>query len=209
MATSRPSAEAASQDEASLIAGLRAGDDAAFEKLVSLHGGRMLAVARRYLRSEHDAQDAVQDAFLQAFKAIARFQGNASLSTWLHRITVNAALMKLRAQRHEPGAASRPIDDLLPSYYEDGHRIDPRPAWRETGDELTQRRETRDIVLSCIDRLPEDYRTILLLRDIEELSTEETAERLGVSQALVKTRLHRARQALRTLLERQFARDDI
>jgi RNA polymerase sigma-70 factor (ECF subfamily) len=188
-------------DEAVLLDRLRAKDPRAFEQLVRLHCARLLAVARRILRNEEDAHEAVQDAFLSAFKGLDGFDGAARLSTWLHRITLNAALMKLRSrQRH----TEQPIEPLLPSFLEDGHQADPAASWQESAAQLLERRETCDLVRHCIDRLPETYRTILVLRDIEELDTEETARLLGVGEGVVKTRLHRARQALRTLLDPHF-----
>lgn len=175
---------------------LRAGEDAAYERLVREHGARMLAVARRLLGDGEDARDAVQDAFAAAFRAIGSFAGEARLSTWLHRIVVNAALMKLRTRRRKP---EQPLDALLPTFEADGHRRDPGGPW-QPADRL-ERREARKLVRDAIERLPESYRTVLVLRDIEELDTAEVAERLGVTGAVVKTRLHRARQALRTLLD--------
>jgi RNA polymerase sigma-70 factor (ECF subfamily) len=183
-------------DERSLVTALRRGDEVAFETLVRLYGGRMLAVARRMLRSEDDARDAVQEAFISACKAIADFQGDARLSTWLHRIVVNAALMRLRRQRRKPEES---IDELLPHFDERGNWADveqPCP----TPFELLDQAETRAVVRECIDRLPDSYRSVVVLRDIEELDTDETAAALGMSVAAVKTRLHRGRQALRTLL---------
>jgi RNA polymerase sigma-70 factor (ECF subfamily) len=190
-----------SSDEPSLVARLRAGDEAAFEQVVMAHTPRMLSVARRLMRNETDAQDAVQDAFLSAFKAIGAFAGGSSLSTWLHSIIVRACLMKLRSRRRH---AETPIDDLLPQFTADGHRVHPGAAWSEPLENVVQRGESRALVRECIERLPEAHRTILLLRDIEEYDTEETARLLGVSRSVVKTRLHRARQALRTLLDPYF-----
>ena len=184
--------------EAALLAGLRAGDGAAFEALVRAYGVRLLATARRFLRHEEDARDAVQEAFLAAFKAIQGFDGRARLSTWLHRITINAALQKLRSCRRRQ---EQPIEPLLPQFLPDGHQANPAAEWLEPADAVLQRRELFALVHACIDRLPEAYRTVLLLRDIEELDTEETARLLGVSAGVVKTRLHRARQALRVLLD--------
>jgi len=189
------------ESEAGLLAALRAGDDAAFEHLVRRYGPQLMVVVRRYLPEEHDAQDALQDTFLSAFNALDRFQGDASLATWLHRIAVNAALMKLRTRRRRP---EKPIDDLLPKFIDDGHRAEPRDEWTATPDQLLADREMRDLVRRAIDQLPDGYRTILLLRDIDERTTEETAELLGLSVANVKTRLHRARQALRELLDRRL-----
>ncbi|HTE06771.1 MAG TPA: sigma-70 family RNA polymerase sigma factor [Planctomycetota bacterium] len=185
-------------DEAALIAGLRAGDEAAFEQLVRLHGGRMLAVARRMLRGEADAQDAVQDALLSASRAIGDFHGGSRLSTWLHRIVVNASLMKLRTRRRHDEVL---IDDLLPRFKADGHALEPAAPWRDSAEALLSVRETGEIVRASIDKLPETYRVVLMLRDIEELDTDETAALLGVTPNAVKIRLHRARQALRTLLD--------
>lgn len=191
--------------EARLLAALRAGSERAFEEVVRDYGGRMLAVARRLLHDELEAQDAVQEAFLSAFKALGQFDGHSRLSTWLHRIAVNASLMKLRIRKRRQ---EQPIEDLLPRFLEDGHQADPPAAWSETAENAAQRRETRDLVRASIDRLPESYRTVLLLRDIEELDTEETAQLLGVSVPVVKTRLHRARQALRNLLDPHFRREN-
>jgi RNA polymerase sigma-70 factor (ECF subfamily) len=181
-----------------LVTALRAGDDAAYERLVREHLPHLLAVARRILGNEADAHEAVQDAFLSAYKGLAGFDGAARLSTWLHRIAVNAALMKRRARQRRP---ETPIDPLLPRFLEDGHQAAPPAAWPMSAEDVLQRQEMRAIVRDSIDRLPESYRSVLLLRDIEELDTEETARLLGVSAGVVKTRLHRARQALRTLLD--------
>jgi RNA polymerase sigma-70 factor (ECF subfamily) len=187
--------------EAALVARLQAGDGAAFESLIRRHGGRLLATARRLVRNEEDARDVVQDAFLAAHRAIGAFQGTARLSTWLHRIVVNEALMRLRRKRRRP---EEPIDELLPRFAEDGHFAEPLTPWERDGAALLERRETRDLVRRAIDRLPATYRTVLLLRDIEDLDTEETAERLGIRPNAVKIRLHRARQALRTLIGREL-----
>lgn len=187
-----------SNEDAQLLEGLRRGDDAAFEELVRSQGGRLLAVTRRILGDEDDARDAVQEAFLSAFKSIDRFQGGSLVSTWLHRIAVNAALMKLRSRRRRP---EDPIDDLLPKYLDDGHPAQPAVPWKNLSDAQLIRAETREQVRAAIGRLPEGYRTVLVLRDIEELDTAEVAESLGMTKNAVKTRLHRARQALRGLLE--------
>ncbi len=190
------------QDE-DLLLRMRSGEEAAFEELVRTHGGRLLAVARRYLPSEDDARDAVQDAFLSAFKALPAFEGQAKLSTWLHRIAVNAALMKLRTRRRKP---EQSIDDLLPGFLEDGHLEKPASEWMPVPLDLVERKEIAEIVRSNIARLPDNHRHVLLLRDIEEFDTEETAEMLEITPNAVKTRLHRARLALRELLEPHLRR---
>jgi RNA polymerase sigma-70 factor (ECF subfamily) len=184
-------------EERALVARLKADDDTAYEEVVRRFGPRMLSVSRRLLTQEQDAQDAVQDAFLSAFKSIGNFQGDAKLATWLHRIVVNAALMKLRSKRRKPESA---IDDLLPKYRDDGHRRG-NGDWRVTHDTAVQTSEIREQVLAAIDKLPDLYRDILMLRDIEELSTEEAAQQLEITEGAVKTRLHRARLALRETLD--------
>jgi RNA polymerase sigma-70 factor (ECF subfamily) len=188
--------------EAELITALRRGDDGAFERLVRTHGGRMLAVARRFVPHEQDARDVLQEAFVAAFRSIDGFSGGAKLSTWLHRIVVNAALMKLRSRRRRREDS---IDDLLPRFAEDGHHGEDVVGWDTPADELVERQEVRSLVRRAIAQLPEAYRTVLVLRDIEERDTEETAALLGLTPQAVKTRLHRARQALRTLLARELA----
>jgi RNA polymerase sigma-70 factor (ECF subfamily) len=186
------------KDEGELLALLRAADARTCEVFVRQNGGRMLAVARRFLRSEEDCADAVQDAFLAAFRSLNSFEGQSSLGTWLHRILVNTCLMKLRSQSRKRDV---PIDDLLPTFDDTGHHTRPVRSWDEQTLSRLTRDETREQVRACIDQLPEPYRLVLLLRDIEELDTEQTAQCLGIASGAVKTRLHRARQALRRLLE--------
>lgn len=187
--------------EQDLIDRLRSGDEGAFEELVRDQSGRMLAVARRLLRDDEDARDAVQQAFLQAFRALPGFSGRSRLSTWLHRIVVNAALMKLRSRSRQP---EQSIEDLLPNFLEDGHHAEPVNEWGMAVDVRLIRGEVRARVRDAIARLPESYRTVLLLRDIEELDTGETAQLLELTPNAVKIRLHRARQALARLLEPLF-----
>jgi len=191
-----------SGDEADLIAALRRKDPQAFETVVRRFGGRMLATARRYLPGEQDSADALQDAFISAFQAIERFEANSQLATWLHRIVINACLMKIRSRSRRPETS---IEDLLPRFDASGHHAHAVPRWRQSPEEQLQSDEDRALVHRCIDMLPEDYRTVLLLRDIEELTTEETAQALETTPGAIKTRLHRARQALRTLLEPHYA----
>jgi RNA polymerase sigma-70 factor, ECF subfamily len=203
--TPRTTPAGAPPDETALIAGLRAGDADAFETLVRAYGGRMLATARRLLPSEADARDALQDALLSAFRSIASFTGGARLSTWLHRVVVNAALMKLRSRRRR---REESIEDLLPRFDETGRFADQPARWATPAEEPLERGETRAVVRRCIAQLPEGHRMVLLLRDVEDLDPIETAAILGVTPNVVKSRLHRARQALKTLLEsRGFGSD--
>ncbi len=188
--------------DARLLQRLRAGEEAAFDELVCLAGDRMLAVARRFMRREEDAQDAVQDAFLSAFKSLDRFDGRSRLTTWLHRIVVNACLMRIRAQRRRP---ERSIEDLLPTFRADGHQTRESAPWKRTPSAGIELAETLALVRAKIDELPEQNRVVLILRDIEGLNTEATAQALGMSVNAVKIRLHRSRQALRALLDPHFA----
>lgn len=188
-------------DEALLLARLHAGDEAAFDRLVIENTPRMLAVARNILPDESDAMDAVQDAFLSAWKSLDKFDGRSKLSTWLHQITVNACLMKLRTRRRRPETS---IDPLLPAFESDGHLKNPQRKWRETPGSGIELRETRDLVRAKIAELPETYRLVLVLRDIEGLDTEQAAAVLEITPEAVRTRLHRARLALKALLEPHF-----
>ena len=190
-------------DESALLARLRAGDEQAFEILVRTFGGRLLAVARRFVRNDEDAQDIVQSAYLSAFRALDQFEGACQLSTWLHRIVVNTALMKLRSRRRRP---EQSIEELLPAFQEDGHHVEQFSDWSAPADQLLEMKQTRTTVRACIEQLPDNYRSVLMLRDIEELSTQETAATLGMTPSAVKVRLHRARQALSTLLRKEYAR---
>jgi RNA polymerase sigma-70 factor (ECF subfamily) len=184
---------------------MRAGASEAFEGVVRLHGPKMLAIAARYFHCEQDRDDAVQDAFISAFRAIGSFDGESKLGTWLHRITVNACLMKLRSRSRKPETQ---IDDLLPQFDDTGHRVHSDRAWDQDGYTRLAQKDTRQRVRDCIEQLPDSYRTVLMLRDIEGFDTAETAKQLDCSEANVKTRLHRARQALRTLLAPHFQESD-
>jgi RNA polymerase sigma-70 factor (ECF subfamily) len=188
-------------DDTVLVQGLKRGEEWAFEALVRVYGARMLATARRLVGNEEDARDVVQSAYLNAFRAIGQFEGSAQLSTWLHRIVVNTALMRLRSRRRKPEES---IEPLLPAFKADGHFADRFSSVAIPADELLSRQETRRMVRRAIDQLPEMYRTVLVLRDIEELSTREVAEALEITPSAVKVRLHRARQGLFTLLRKEL-----
>lgn len=188
----------ASDHDAVLVAGLQAGDSGAFEKLLREYGPRLLRLARRFLANEEDARDALQDAMVAVYRSIGNFESTSALSTWLHRIVVNSALMKLRSRRRHP---EEDIEQYLPTFTSDGHQREPTTPWTESADRVIEREELRASVREAIDKLPDAYRIVLHLRDIEELSTAETAEILGVTKDVVKIRLHRARQALRKLLD--------
>jgi RNA polymerase sigma-70 factor (ECF subfamily) len=189
----------AQQGDNDFIERLKAHDEAAFETMVRRYGSRMFDTAQRLLANEQDARDAVQQAFISAFRSIAGFNAEATLSTWLHRIVVNAALMQLRSRRRRP---ELPLRDLPPRFERTGAWVDgsEQTGW---GDEHPmQRRETRQMVRRCIDQLPENYRSVLVLREIEDLDIVEVAAMLAISPNAIKIRAHRARQALKSLIER-------
>ena len=193
-------------DEKRLLEALRAGDESAFETMVRVYGGRLLSVARRITQNEEDARDVVQSAYLSAFRALTKFEGACQLSTWLHRIVVNTALMRLRSRRRKPEES---IDALLPAFQEDGHHVEQFSDWSAPADQLLERKQTRATVRACIQQLPDNYREVLILRDIEELSTQAVADMLSMTHTAVKVRLHRARQALSTLLRREYAQPTV
>ena len=168
--------------------------------------GRLLATARRMLGNDDDAEDALQEALLSAFRHIDQFAGQARLSTWLHRIVVNVVLMRMRSRKSRPESS---IEDLLPRFMEDGHWADRIGGSDESSDVLLERQEMRRLVRRCITQLPETYRVVLTLRDLDELDTDETAALLGITPNAVKIRLHRARQALKTLLDRELVGDGV
>jgi RNA polymerase sigma-70 factor (ECF subfamily) len=200
-----PSREPEANEEA-LFARLRAGDPASLEPLMTRFASRIYRVANRICASSADAEEVVQDVFLTLFQKAGSFEGRAALGTWIYRITLNASLNKRRGKRAE---VEEPLDDLLPSYQPDGHRRGDRAYlladWSSLPDTTLLSKEGREMVRAAVDRLPHHYRAVLLLRDVEELSNEEVAEILEESVASVKSRLHRARMALREQLTRRYA----
>jgi RNA polymerase sigma-70 factor (ECF subfamily) len=194
-----------SSDEPDLVRRLRAGEPQAYEELVRENGPWMLGLARRLLGDATEAEDAVQDACLSAFRAIGSFQGTSRLGTWLHRIVVNAALMRLRGRKSLAGGALGGIPTgFLPS----GAHAAPVAEWRDGSLLALEREEVRDAIREAVGALPAPYRTAFVLRDVEGLPIEEVARLLDVSVPGAKTRLHRARQALRATLAPWFAEEE-
>lgn len=192
-------------NDVALFERLRAGDGTALEPLMERFASRVYRVASGICGSSADAEEVVQDVFLTLFRKAGGFEGRAALGTWLYRIAVNTSLNKRRGKRRE---VEEPLEDLLPTFLDDGHRQGDRSFlladWSQMPDETLLSREGRQRVRAAVERLPDHYRAVLLLRDVEELSSEEVAEILGESVASVKSRLHRARMALREILTRVY-----
>jgi len=185
--------------DAALAARVAARDAGAFETLMRRHNRRLFRVARAILRSDHDAEDALQDAYLAAYRAIGKFRGDASLSTWLTRIVINEAYARLRK------AARATVIPLTDEGHEmSGESCDALPAPGEAPDDAAMRGQLRQMLERHIDALPEQFRTAFVLREVEELSVEEAAEALGVPAVTVRTRAHRARALLRATLAREI-----
>ncbi len=188
-------------DEAALVAAAKAGDPAAFSELVNRYESKIYRLAQNITRNREDAEDVMQEAFLKAYTHLDSFQGDSRFYTWLVRIAVNEALMKLRKRRGKEVSLDDPIEtdeDLVPREIAD---------WGPAPDQRYERNQTNAILSEAIERLPPDFRMVFVLRDVEELSTEETAEILGLSIPAVKSRLLRARLRLRQQLNRFFGRE--
>ena len=181
-----------------LVERAQGGDFAAFDTLVHRHQARLYNLARRILRNDHDAQEAVQDALLNAVQALPDFRGDSPFANWLTRITANQSLKILRKRKGLITEAYVEEDD------EELRRPQYIAPWADSPEHLLQLRETREHLDLALEALSESYRAIFVLRDIEGLSVEETAEALGISPANVKVRLMRARLALREELTRRF-----
>jgi RNA polymerase sigma-70 factor (ECF subfamily) len=185
--------------DADLAARVAARDVRAFEELMRLHNRRMFRAARAILRSDADAEDAVQDAYLAAYRAIGTFRGDARLSTWLTRIVVNEAYARLRK------AARAQVVQLAPGGLEEAQEADiMRNPPADAPDFAAQRAELRRLLERHIDALPEQFRTVFMLRDVEELSVEEVSAALGIPEATVRTRAFRARAQLRAALANEI-----
>jgi RNA polymerase sigma-70 factor (ECF subfamily) len=192
-------------DDRTLLDKAVAGDAGALEALMTRHAGRVYRLAYGITRNPADAEEVVQDVFLTVVRKGGSFEGQAALATWMYRVTMNAALNRRRGKRRELEVS---LEEHLPAYTEDGHRAGDRSVllvdWSSTPEERVLSGESRRVLDNAIDSLPAHYRAVLVLRDVEELSNEEVASIVGDSLASVKSRLHRARMALREQLTRHF-----
>jgi RNA polymerase sigma-70 factor (ECF subfamily) len=189
-------------DESALVAAAKAGDATAFEELVNRYEGKIFRLTQNITQNQSDAEDAMQDAFMKAFQHLKDFEGGSRFYTWLVRIAVNEALMRLRKRR--PNQVS--IDEPVGSH--DGTDEQPLAMqirdWGPSPEQRYAQREMGSILSKVIEQLEPIYRVVFLLRDVEDISTEETAKIAGISIPAVKSRLLRARLKLRELLNPYF-----
>jgi RNA polymerase sigma-70 factor (ECF subfamily) len=188
-------------DESELVSRAQAGEDEAFADLVSRYQSKIYRLAKNITQNNEDAEDVLQEAFLKAYSHLAGFQRNSRFYTWIVRIAVNEALMKLRKRRSD---RTVPLDEPVDTGEEAVAR--EIAVWEDNPEQRYSHEEMQQILDDAVDELKPDFRTVFVLRDIEEMSTEETAEALGISVPAVKSRLLRARLALREKLTRKFKR---
>lgn len=188
-------------DELELVARARNGEQEAFEALLNRYQARITRLVFSILKDLMDTEEVVQDVFLTVFEKIDQFRGEARFSTWVHRIAVNAALMRRRRAR---AGVEVSLDELMPAFDDRGHIAVSVADWSEQAGDPVLRQEARAVIQKAVDGLDEKYQTVFLLRDVEGLSTEETAGVLGLGVPAVKSRLHRARLYLRRELAQYF-----
>jgi len=191
-----------------LVARAKQRDFEAFEALIERYEDKVYRLAFRFVRNETEAKEIVQETLLSVWRKLDGFKGDSQFSSWLYRVTANAALMRLRTQRRHPEVST---EELEPGFLEQresayGQVTSPGENWARRPDDELQSEELRGELQRAIDALPEIYRTVFLVRDVDGFSTEETAEALGISVPTVKTRLHRARIALREAIGSYFER---
>jgi RNA polymerase sigma-70 factor (ECF subfamily) len=195
----KPAKNPSAWDDAELVGRIRRQDQAAFEVVMRRYNGKLFRVARAILRDDNEAEDALQDAYLDAYRHIDTFRGTAQLGTWLTKIVINHALMRLRKQRRHPVVVpfSEGIGTGMP-----GDEADIADSTRESPTDAALRRELRAMLERRIDQLPVAFRTVFVMREVEDMTVEETAACLSIPPATVRTRLFRARALLREALAR-------
>ena len=181
-----------------LVEQIKAGEKASLEALLGRYQDKVYRLALSFTMNPADAEEVLQDVFLAVYRKIASFERRSAFSTWLYRITVNTALMKLRGR----GPVQESIDEYLPQFTKDGRHARMAVDFTQGPDEQLLRKERERVLWEAIEALPPDYKIVLVLRDLEGLSNEEVAEVVGASVLAVKARLHRARLVLRGRLER-------
>ena len=195
--TTNPTLSAVEVDEV-LVKRAQQGDTAAFDELVRRYTSIVYRVLYKILRHEEDTQDALQDTFVSAYRALPRFRQDARFSTWIYRIATNAALMKARARKNNMVSLDHPTEDP------DAQSAWELPDWSATPDEEIMTGETRRIMEDAIQALPPEQRAAFVLHDIQDLSSAETAQAMGITVSAVNSRLHRARVFLRDRIGRHL-----
>lgn len=191
-------------DQALVLRFQQEGDRAAFEELVRRHRDRVYALALRMMKNEEEALDIVQETFLSAYRKLPEFRGDAQFGSWVYRIAANFALMRIRHQK-VVDQVQEPMDDLGDRFREDGRwAIFPSGMWARRADEAALGGELREKIVQAVDNLPEIHRAVFMLRDVEGLSYDDIAKTLETTVSAVKSRLHRARLALRAELQGYF-----
>lgn len=182
-----------------LIAQFTKGCEQSFEEIVRRYETKVHNLAMRLTRNPEDAEEVLQDVFVTVYRKIEGFEGKAKFSSWLYRITVNAAFMKLRKRKQDQSVS---LDDMLPHLQ--NKAITQRNAFGARSDSLAMNNEIKDALEGAINKLPDDYRAVFILRDIDGLSNKEVGDILGLSIPAVKSRLHRSRLMLRRRLRRFY-----
>lgn len=188
-------------DEQRLVELLKKKDKGAQEYFVKLYYSNMTAIAHRYLKNREDVNDVIQESFISAIRKIHQFQGRSALKTWLTTIVVNNCLMRIRNEKKKMEV---PAEEYMPRFDSDGFRVDDNVSIKQSPEELVKDKQKRQFISESLNKLPEHYRTIILLRDIEGYSEREAAKLLDLTEANAKSRLHRARLMLKKLLEDYF-----
>ena len=184
--------------DAKLLEALRGREPAAADQLVATYGDRAYRLALRITGNRQDAEDALQDAFWNVIRKIDTFRGASALGSWVYRIVANAAYQRLR--RRAQNGVEIPLDDVLPVFDQNGRHVSPVTDWSSSFHDVVVQRELRDVLESALAELPPHYRAVIVLRDVEGMSTTDVADTLGIQVGTVKTRTHRARLQLRRRL---------
>ncbi len=184
--------------DSELVTGIKKGDEAAFQEMMTRYTQKVFNLAIRLTRCQEDAEEVLQDVFVAVYKKIDSFEGKSAFSSWLYRVTANTAFMKLRKRKQNEAVS---FDELSPSVRESWVGKNPEDS---NTNYMSIRHELRDTIQRAVAKLPEEYRNIFILRDVDGLSNEEVAETLALTVPAVKSRLHRARLILRKKLQRYY-----
>lgn len=193
---------AGDDEDLELVARAVDGDYEAFERIVERYQEKGYRLAWSMVKDDDLAADVVQDAFLNVYRKLDTFKGDSKFSSWIYRVVVNAALMKLRKQKRRSEVQ---LEALSPSFLDSGHHAGPVSQWRPRADETALNHELREKIIEAVDELEPKYQSVFVLKEVEGLSLQEIGEVMELSVPAVKSRLHRARLFLRATLEPYLA----